>query len=201
MASREIDRTRRRFLTQATTVIGGAGLLAGAVPFASSWSVSARAQAAGAPVEADLSKLEPGQKVSYEWRGKPVWVVRRTDRLLATLDEIEPKLADPRSGASDQPAYCENKYRAREGHREVLVMIPICTHLGCVPSYRPEPAAPDLGSDWLGGFFCPCHGSRYDVSGRVYKAQPAPTNMPIPPYEFVDENLLVIGTDDTSGPA
>lgn len=201
MASQKIDRARRRFLTQATSVIGGAGLLAGAVPFAGSWSVSARAQAAGAPVETDISKLEPGQKVTYEWRGKPVWVVRRTERLLATLDELEPKLVDPQSSASDQPPYCENKYRAREGHREVLVMIPICTHLGCVPSYRPEPTPADLGPDWLGGFFCPCHGSRYDVSGRVYTAQPAPRNMPIPPHRFLDEHRLVIGADETSGSA
>jgi ubiquinol-cytochrome c reductase iron-sulfur subunit len=196
MASDEVDRTRRRFLTQATSVIGGAGVVAGAVPFVSSWTVSARAQAAGAPVEADVSKLEPGQKVSYEWRGKPVWVVRRTERLLETLEQLEPQLADPASATSDQPAYCENPFRAREERKDILVMIPICTHLGCVPSFRPEAAPADLGSDWLGGFFCPCHGSRYDISGRVYAAQPAPTNMPVPPYMYASENLLVIGADN-----
>ena len=131
MASEDVDRTRRRFLTQATSVIGGAGILAGAVPFVSSMTVSARAQAAGAPVEADISRLEPGQKVTYEWRGKPVWVVRRTDRMLETLDELEPRLADPDSSGSEQPSYCENKYRARDENRHLLVMIGICTHLGC----------------------------------------------------------------------
>ena len=196
MASDEVDRTRRRFLTQATSVIGGAGILAGVAPFVSSMTVSARAQAAGAPVEADISKLEPGQKVTYEWRGKPVWVVRRTDRMLDSLDEIEPRLADPDSTGSEQPPYCENKYRARDEHQAVLVMIGICTHLGCSPSYRPEVAPADLGPEWLGGFFCPCHGSSYDISGRVYAGQPAPKNMPVPPYMFTGESRLVIGTDN-----
>ena len=196
MASDEVDRTRRRFLTQATTVIGGAGIVAGAVPFVSSMTVSARAQAAGAPVEADVSKLEPGQKVTYEWRGKPVWVVRRTDRMLDTLDELQPTLADPDSTGSEQPPYCENKYRAREDRRDILVMIGICTHLGCSPSYRPEVAPADLGPEWLGGFFCPCHGSRYDISGRVYAGQPAPKNMPVPPHMYTGDNTLVIGADN-----
>ena len=196
MASDEVDRTRRRFLTQATTVIGGAGIVAGAVPFVSSMTVSARAQAAGAPVEADISKLGPGQKVTYEWRGKPVWVVRRTDRMLDTLDELQPTLADPDSTGSEQPPYCENKYRAREDRRDILVMIGICTHLGCSPSYRPEVAPADLGPEWLGGFFCPCHGSRYDISGRVYAGQPAPKNMPVPPHMYTGDNTLVIGADN-----
>lgn len=194
MASDEMDPTRRRFLTGATTVVGGAGLLAGIVPFVSSMSVSARAQAAGAPVEADISRLEPGQRVTYEWRGKPVWVVRRTDRMMATLEKLEPRLADPDSSASEQPPYCENPARAREDRRNVLVMVGICTHLGCSPSYFPEPGG-ELGSDWLGGFFCPCHGSRYDISGRVFEGQPAPKNMPIPPYMYVSENVLLIGDD------
>lgn len=196
MASDDVDRARRRFLTQATSVIGGAGILAGAVPFVSSMTVSARAQAAGAPVEVRIDKIERGQKVTYEWRGKPVWVVRRTERMLATLDKIEPKLADPESNASEQPPYCENKYRAREESKETLVMVGICTHLGCSPTYRPEVAPSDLGEDWLGGFFCPCHGSRYDISGRVYAGQPAPKNMPVPPHMLTDEGNLVIGTDN-----
>ena len=196
MASDEVDRTRRRFLTQTTTVVGGAGILAGVVPFVSSMTVSARAQAAGAPVEANISKLQPGQKVTYEWRGKPVWVVRRTDRMLDTLDSIEPRLADPQSAGSEQPPYCENKYRAREEHRAVLVMIGICTHLGCSPTYRPEVAPADLGPEWVGGFFCPCHGSSYDISGRVFAGQPAPKNMPVPPHMYAADNVLVIGTDN-----
>lgn len=195
MASDETDPTRRRFLTGATSVVGGAGLLAGAVPFVQSMNVSARAQAAGAPVEADISKLEPGQKVTYEWRGKPVWVVRRTDRMLETLSKLEPTLADPDSTGSEQPPYCENPQRARETRPDVLVMVGICTHLGCSPSYRPEPGG-GLGADWLGGFFCPCHGSKYDISGRVYAGQPAPKNMPIPPHMYLSENRLLIGDDN-----
>ena len=192
--AQDVDRKRRRFLTQATSVVGGAGVLAGSVPFVNSMSVSARAQAAGAPVEADVSRLEPGQMVTYEWRGKPVWVVRRTEQLLETLESIEPKLADPESAGSDQPPYCENRYRAREDHRDVLVMIGICTHLGCSPSYRPEPGS--VNANWPGGFFCPCHGSSYDISGRVYAGQPAPKNMPVPPHMYVSENRLVIGEDN-----
>lgn len=195
MASDEMDPTRRRFLTGATTVVGGAGLLAGIVPFVNSMSVSARAQAAGAPVEADISRLEPGQKVTYEWRGKPVWVVRRTDRMLETLAKLEPQLADPDSSGSDQPPYCENPERARQDHRAVLVMEGVCTHLGCSPSYFPDSGG-ELGSDWLGGFFCPCHGSKYDISGRVYAGQPAPKNMPVPPHMYVSENVLLIGDDE-----
>lgn len=197
MAADDADPKRRRFLTQATCVVGGAGIAAAAVPFFASMSISARAQAAGAPVEADISKLSPGQKLTYEWRGKPVWVVRRTDRMLETLDTLEPKLADPDSSASEQPPYAENKYRARMETKSVLVMVGLCTHLGCSPSYRPEVAPSDLGPEWLGGYFCPCHGSRYDISGRVYVGQPAPTNMSIPKYMMLDENRLLIGQDET----
>lgn len=196
MVSDEVDRQRRRFLTQATSVVGGAGLLAAAVPFVASMSTSARAQAAGAPVEVDIAKVEPGQRVTYEWRGKPVWVVSRTERLLASLETLEPKLADPDSSASVQPPYCENRYRARESRPEILVMVGICTHLGCSPSYRPEPSPADLGPEWLGGYFCPCHGSRYDISGRVYANQPAPKNMEIPPHMYLSENRLLIGADN-----
>lgn len=195
MASDEMDPTRRRFLTGATTVVGGAGLLAGIVPFVNSMSVSARAQAAGAPVEVDIGRLEPGQRVTYEWRGKPVWVVRRTERMLETLEKIEPELADPESAKSEQPPYCQNPARAREESREVLVMVGVCTHLGCSPTYYPDPGG-ELGSDWLGGFFCPCHGSKYDISGRVYDGQPAPTNMPVPPHMYPSENILLIGEDE-----
>ena len=196
MASDEVDRTRRRFLTQATSVVGGAGIVAAAVPFVSSMTVSARAQAAGAPVEADISKLEPGQKVIYEWRGKPIVVVKRTDRLMATLDEITPRLADPQSKSSEQPPYAANEQRARDSRPEILVMILVCTHLGCTPLWRPEKAPADLGPDWLGGFFCPCHGSRYDAAGRVLQGQPAPKNMAIPPYMYLTDTRLKIGADN-----
>lgn len=197
MESDDTDRARRRFLTQATWVVGGAGIAAAIVPFVDSMSTSARAQAAGAPVEADVGKLSPGQKVTYEWRGKPVWIVRRTERMLDTLDKLEPKLADPDSSNSQQPSYARNPYRARMEHKAMLVMVGICTHLGCSPSYRPEVAPSDLGPEWLGGFFCPCHGSRYDISGRVYEGQPAPKNMVIPAYMFLDENRVVIGRDES----
>lgn len=195
MAADDVDRTRRRFLTQATVVVGGAGIAASAVPFVASMSTSARAQAAGAPIEVDISKLEPGQRVTYEWRGKPVWVVRRTDRMLSSLEKVEPRLADPNSSGSEQPPYAANAYRAREDNPSILVMEAVCTHLGCSPSYRPEVAPNDLGEDWLGGFFCPCHGSRYDIAGRVYSGQPAPKNMPVPPYMFLSESRLLIGED------
>lgn len=199
MASDEVDRQRRRFLTQATTVVGGAGVLAAMVPFVSSMSTSARAQAAGLPIEVDIGKIQPGQRVTYEWRGKPVWVVNRSERLLASLEELEPKLADPDSSNSLQPPYCENRYRARESHPEILVMVGLCTHLGCSPSYRPEASPADLGPEWLGGYFCPCHGSRYDISGRVYANQPAPKNMEIPPYTFLSEKRLLIGANNEQG--
>lgn len=195
MSVDDLDRARRRFLTQAATVVGGAGIAAAAVPFVASMSISARAKAAGAPIEVDISKLQPGQKVTYEWRGKPVWVVNRTDRMLASLEKVRGRLADPDSSESEQPPYASNPYRARESHRHYLVMVGICTHLGCSPTYRPEVAPADLGANWLGGFLCPCHGSRYDLSGRVYDAQPAPKNMTIPPYMYASESRLVIGDD------
>jgi len=195
MTSYVLDRDRRRFLTQATAVVGGAGVVALAAPFLASMSTSARAKAAGAPIEADISKLEPGQKVIYKWRGKPVILAQRTDRLMATLKELAPRLADPLSKSSEQPPYAQNIQRAREERPDVLVMILICTHLGCSPLWRPEKAPPDLGPDWPGGFFCPCHGSRYDSAGRVFKGQPAPKNMAIPPYIYVSQNRVKIGED------
>ena len=195
MASDETDPSRRRFLTGATSVVGGAGVLAAAVPFVHSMSVSARAQAAGAPVEADISKISPGEMATFEWRGKPVWVVRRSERMMETLSKVEPELADPKSQGSEQPDYAENPARARDESRDVLVMVGVCTHLGCSPSFRPDPGG-GLGSNWYGGFFCPCHGSKYDISGRVYAGQPAPKNMPIPPHMFLSENRLLIGDDN-----
>ncbi len=188
MSSEGIDNSRRRFLTAATTVVGGAGVVAVAVPFLSSWNPSARAQSAGAPVEADISKLEPGQQIIVKWRGKPVWIVRRDEEALATLPKIVPELRDPGSDESIQPPYAKNEYRSIKP--EYLIVIGICTHLGCSPSYRPE-----ITADWMGGFFCPCHGSKFDFAGRVHSGVPAPTNLVIPPHRYVSESVVLIGED------
>ena len=193
MASQEVDRSRRRFLTGATTVVGGAGLVALAVPFVSSMGTSARAQAAGAAIEVDVGIIDEGQRLTFEWRGQPVWVIRRSERMIESLEQIEDRLADPESDQSTQPEYARNRYRAREP--EFLVMIGVCTHLGCSPNYHPEAGA--MGEDWLGGFFCACHGSSYDLAGRVYADQPAPLNMEIPPHMFAEDGqTLVIGEDE-----
>ena len=188
MSSEAIDKSRRRFLTAATSVVGAAGVVAVAVPFLSTWKPSARAQSAGAPVEADISKLEVGQQIIVKWRGKPVWIVRRDEKALATLSEIQAELRDPGSDESLQPAYAKNEHRSIKP--EYLVVIGICTHLGCSPTYRPE-----ITADWLGGFFCPCHGSKFDYSGRVYAGVPAPTNLEIPPHRFVNDNVVLVGED------
>lgn len=188
MSSEGIDNSRRRFLTAATSVVGGAGVVAVAVPFLSSWNPSARAQSAGAPVEADISKLEVGQQIIVKWRGKPVWVVRRDEESLASLKKLEGQLRDPASDESNQPAYAKNEHRSIKP--EYLVVVGICTHLGCSPTYRPEVTA-----DWMGGFFCPCHGSTFDISGRVFAGVPAPTNLDIPPYRYVSDGVLLIGED------
>lgn len=188
MSSDGIDRTRRRFLTAATSVVGGVGVVAVAVPFLSSWNPSARAQSAGAPVEADIGKLEPGQQMIVKWRGKPVWIVRRDDDALGTLSSIEEKLRDPGSDESIQPPYAKNQHRSIKP--EYLVVVGICTHLGCSPTYRPE-----ITADWLGGFFCPCHGSKFDFAGRVLAGVPAPTNLVIPPHRYVSDNVVLIGED------
>jgi ubiquinol-cytochrome c reductase iron-sulfur subunit len=188
-----VDPKRRRFLTAATSVVGGAGLVAVAWPFISSMQPSARAQAAGAPVEVSIAKMEPGQMIREEWRGKPVWIVRRTERMLESLDKVEPRLRDPKSKVeSQQPDFAQNQYRSLKP--EYLMLIGICTHLGCSPTYRPEVSPPDLGEDWLGGFFCPCHGSRFDLAGRVYKNVPAPTNLVVPPYRFLSDTRILVGT-------
>lgn len=189
-----VDKGRRRFLTATTAVVGGIGAVYTAVPFLASWKPSAKAQAAGAPVSVDISQLEPGQRITTEWRGRPVWIVRRTQEMLANLKKLESQLADPNSSMPQQPAYAQNEYRSIKP--EYLVVIGICTHLGCSPLYRPEVGAADLGGDsWLGGFFCPCHGSKFDFAGRVFKGVPAPTNLDIPPYYFISDTLIKIGED------
>lgn len=187
-----VNKTRRRVLTAATSVVGAVGVVGAAVPFVGSWNPSAKAKAAGAPVRANIGKMEPGQMITVEWRGKPVYLVRRTPEALAGLDKVESKLRDPESMESDQPEYVQNETRAVK--EEFLVLLGLCTHLGCAPSFRPEVGASDLGGEeWQGGFFCPCHGSKFDMAGRVYKGVPAPTNLTVPPHRYETDSLLIIG--------
>lgn len=187
----QVNLKRRRMLVAATTVVGGVGTVYLAVPFLSFWQPSAAARAAGAPVEADISKLEPGQKLTIEWRGKPVWIVRRTPECLVDLPTLDTQLRDPKSEYSIQPPNSKNFQRSIKP--EILVMVGICTHLGCSPTYRPELAPEDLGKDWKGGFFCPCHGSRFDLAGRVYQGVPAPTNLEVPPHYYKTDHTIIIG--------
>ncbi|MDP5054922.1 MAG: ubiquinol-cytochrome c reductase iron-sulfur subunit [Congregibacter sp.] len=190
----EVDTNRRRFLTVATSAVGAAGAVGIAVPFLGSWNPSAKAKAAGAPVKADIGKIEPGQMIVVEWRGKPVYVVNRTPEMLSNLDNVDGDLKDPDSAISKQPAYIVNK--ARSIRPELLVVEGLCTHLGCAPKYRPEVGAADLGgAEWFGGFFCPCHGSKFDLAGRVYSGVPASSNLVVPPYSFESQNVLAIGVD------
>jgi ubiquinol-cytochrome c reductase iron-sulfur subunit len=189
--------SRRHFLAVATSVTGGVGIALTAVPFLSSWKPSARAQAAGAPVEVDISKLESGALLRVEWRGKPVWVLRRRQVMLDRIEDNTYDLRDPDSNDSDQPPYAKNEFRAIKP--DVLVLIANCTHLGCVPTDRFEVAPADLGPNWVGGFFCPCHGSKFDLSGRVFAGVPAPTNLTVPQYRFADDNLIIVG--ENSGEA
>ncbi len=194
MSSDDVNSGRRRFLTAATSVVGVAGVVGIAVPFVGSWNPSAKAKAAGAPVKADISKIEPGQMVVVEWRGKPVYVVHRTEEQLGNLEKLNDQLKDPESATSDQPDYVSGIGRAIRP--ELLVVEGLCTHLGCAPKYRPEVGAADLGGDeWLGGFFCPCHGSKFDLSGRVFSGVPASANLIVPPYSFEGDAILVIGVD------
>jgi ubiquinol-cytochrome c reductase iron-sulfur subunit len=191
----QIDGGRRHFLLVATTVTGLAGAVATAVPFLASWKPSARAQALGAPVEQDISKLEPGAVVKVNWRGQAIYIVRRTPEMLATLSsaEIVNQLRDPSSEESEQPEYTKNETRAL--NPEYLVLVGVCTHLGCAPLDRFQPQDAELGADWPGGFYCPCHGSKFDLAGRVFKDVPAPTNLRVPPYRFMNETLVQIGVD------
>ena len=194
MSSDGVNTGRRRFLVAATSAVGAAGAVGIAVPFVGSWNPSARAKAAGAPVKADVGKLEPGQMVVVAWRGKPVYVVNRTEEMLDNLPKLTDELKDPDSLISIQPEYIEGIDRAIRP--ELLVVVGLCTHLGCAPKFRPEVGAADLGGDeWLGGFFCPCHGSKFDLSGRVYSGVPASSNLEVPPYSYEGENVLVIGVD------
>ena len=195
MSSDGVNTGRRRFLTAATSAVGAAGVVGVAVPFLGSWNPSARAKAAGAPVKFDIGRLEPGQMVVVEWRGKPGYVMYRTSQQVNDLATLDGELKDPDSAISEQPAYVDTKSRAIRP--EILVMVGLCTHLGCAPKFRPEVGAADLGGDaWLGGFFCPCHGSKFDLAGRVYAGVPASANLVIPPHFYESENVIVIGVDE-----
>jgi ubiquinol-cytochrome c reductase iron-sulfur subunit len=193
MSQQEVDRKRRKFLVAATSAVGTVGVAAVAWPFIASMLPSARAKAAGAPVEVDISKVEPGAILTAEWRGKPVWVVNRTKEMLDLLGKHDNQLVDPNSEVPQQPPYCKNATRSIKP--EMLVAVGICTHLGCSPTYRKEIGAADLGADWPGGFFCPCHGSRFDLAARVFKGSPAPINLLIPPYKYVSDTTIMVGVD------
>lgn len=188
-----VDLKKRRTLTVATSVVGAAGTIFVVYPFLAAWKPSAKAKAAGAPVEADVGKLEPGQMMTVKWRGKPVWIVHRTEQNLADLPTLDGQLLDPESEALQQPSYCQNSTRSLKP--DYLVAIGICTHLGCSPTYRPDVAPTDLGPEWKGGFFCPCHGSRFDLAGRVYSGVPAPKNLEIPKYRFLSDTRILVGDD------
>ncbi len=188
-----IDKKRRHFLTAAATIVGGAGVLATAIPFVSTLSPSAKTKAVGGPIEVDISGLKLGERMVEKWRGKPVWILRRSEESVADLSGMTDILRDPESEAEQQPEYAKNGHRSV--NPEYLVVIGLCTHLGCSPNYLARNEAHDLGADWKGGFFCPCHGSKFDLAGRVYKGVPAPANLVVPKYQFISKSKILIGDD------
>jgi len=191
MSKKDVD-PQRRLLLQATTAVGVAGAGFAAVPFVKSMTPSARAKAAGAPVEVDIGTIKPGELKTVEWRGKPVWILRRTPEMLKTLTDVEPNLVDPNSQVKDQqPPYAQNETRSIKP--EVLVVVGICTHLGCSPKKELSPGS--VGPDWEGGFYCPCHGSKFDLAGRVFKNVPAPKNLEVPKHTYLSDSRIVIGVD------
>ncbi|MGQ4276651.1 ubiquinol-cytochrome c reductase iron-sulfur subunit [Pseudidiomarina sp. E22-M8] len=192
MSNAPVDKGRRRFLTVATSVVGAAGAVGVAVPFIASWNPSAKAKNAGAPVEVNIGKAEPGQLVRVEWRGQPVWVVRRTPEMLASLEGLADQLRDPNSEEPQQPEYAANLYRSRK--EEFFVAVGICTHLGCSPQYLQDDFAAQV-EGVNAGFFCPCHGSKFDIAGRVFEGVPAPYNLVVPPHYYMNENTILIGED------
>ena len=188
-----VDKGKRRFLIGATGVVGGVGAAAAAVPFVMSFFPKLLIDPVSAPVEIDISKLEPGQKIDVEWRGKVCWIVQRTPDMLATLPKLTERLADATSSQDQQPAYARNEHRSIKPG--VWIAVGICTHLGCSPTFRKDIAPADLGPDWLGGFFCPCHQSKFDLAGRVYRSMPAPTNLVVPPHKYLSDSKVLIGDD------
>ncbi|MDO3388331.1 ubiquinol-cytochrome c reductase iron-sulfur subunit [Gilvimarinus sp. SDUM040013] len=194
MSNDVVNKTRRRVLTGATTVVGAIGAVGAAVPFVGSWNPSAKAKAAGAPVKVNISKIEPGAMITVEWRGKPVYILRRTEEALAGLQKTTELVSDPNSEEPQQPVYAQNETRSIKP--EVSILLGLCTHLGCAPMFRPDVGAQDLGGDsWQGGFFCPCHGSKFDLAGRVYKGVPAPINLEVPPHAYDGDDWVTIGVD------
>jgi len=193
MSEGNIDKQRRRFLTAAATVVGGAGVIATAIPFVSTLAPSARTRAIGGPVEVDIGQLQPGQRMIVKWQGKPVWILRRAEQTLSALEALDWELKDPNSDVSQQPEYAKNGHRSLKP--EYLVVIGLCTHLGCSPNYFTDEEQQELGPDWKGGFWCPCHGSRFDMAGRVFKGVPAPTNLLVPPYRFINATVISVGED------
>jgi len=191
----DVDADRRRFLTASVGVVGAVATVGVAVPFVAAWQPSERARAIGAPVEVDISKIEPGQMLTQKWRGKPVWIVSRPAEILEALPGLDDRLRDPESTQEQQPQYAKNEHRSIKP--DILVLIGICTHLGCSPSYVKQDGAP-LGAGWPGGFFCPCHGSMFDYAGRVYAGVPAPTNLVVPPHKYLSDTRILIGADGES---
>ena len=191
--SKKVSLDRRRFLVAATSATGAIGATALGVPFFSSMLPSEKAKAAGASVEVDVSQVALGEVLTTEWRGQPVWILNRSDKMIESLKSNQKKLADPNLNvSSQQPKYCQNKTRSIKPN--MLVIVGICTHLGCAPSPRLSPKG-DMGENWEGGFFCPCHGSKFDLAGRVFKGSPAPTNLVVPPHKYLDENIIILGED------
>lgn len=190
----KVDLKRRRFLRFTTGILTGIGAAFASIPFIASWFPSARARAAGAPIEVNLSRLEPGEMMTVEWRGKPVWIIRRTEEMISRLQSPNPNLRDPESQVDQQPQYAQNSFRSLK--KDYLILVGICTHLGCVPRYMP--AMGSLRKDWPGGFYCPCHGSTFDLSGRVYAGVPAPINLEVPPHHYVNNQTVIIGEDPKS---
>ncbi|WP_102505654.1 ubiquinol-cytochrome c reductase iron-sulfur subunit [Salinivibrio kushneri] len=193
MSNAPVNTGRRRFLTATTSVVGGLGAVAVAVPFIKSWNPSAKAKAAGAPVEVDISKLQDGQMIRVEWRGKPVWIVRRSDGVVEELSSFEDQLRDPGSAQPQQPEYAANQTRSIKP--EIFVAVGICTHLGCSPTYLPDSFSEQV-SGVKAGFFCPCHGSKFDMAGRVFQGVPAPLNLVVPPYMYLDDKRVLVGQDE-----
>lgn len=189
-SNRGADPARRLWLTTAT-ITGSAGLVAAAVPFVESFEPSERARAIGAPVSVELGGVRPGELQTVEWRGKPVWILRRTPMMLQSLERDMELLADPNSQRSEQPPWARNRWRSLRP--EIAVLVGICTHLGCIPTFRPQPGAADLGNQWPGGFFCPCHGSKFDLAGRVFRNVPAPTNLVVPMYRYESDSRMIVG--------
>ena len=188
----KVDKTRRN-LVVATSVAGGAASVGAAVPFVASLWPSERTKAAGAPIRVDTSTIAEGEMKVFAWRGKPVWVLKRTPEMLDAIKRADPRLSDPKSEVDHQPDYAQNEYRSRKP--DLFVVVGICTHLGCSPKEKPISDKAEMGADWLGGFYCPCHGSKFDLAGRVYKGSPAPTNLVVPPYEYLSDSTLLIGSD------